>query len=312
MNCKDDGGDPENHFNLLVVLGATASGKTQLGVALAQDVEGEILSADSRQVFRGMDIGTGKDLSEYGSVPHHLIDIVEPGSEFSVYEFQKAFYAAFETIQGRNRKALMVGGTGLYIESILKGYRLASVPVNASLRAELAKMDHSTLILRLRKARPQQHNTTDLTDRARLVRAIEISEGSEDAEDLLPPPVITSLILGIQWSRPVLHQRIISRLKERLEMGMVEEVRQLLATGIPLEKVSAYGLEYRFVCRYLKGDFDYNEFFQGLSQAIQKYAKRQETWFRRMERQGHIIHWVDGEADPLEQARQIVKGRGWV
>lgn len=290
-------------INLLVVLGATASGKTRLGVELARRLNGEIISADSRQVFRGMDLGTGKDLSEYGEVPFHLIDIAEAGSEFSLFAFQRHFFSAFADIQRRGRLPLLVGGTGLYLDAVLRGYRLIEVPPDPSLRARLATLDDAALRARLRRLKPEQHNTTDLMERARLVRAIEIAEGERAAAAKLPPlPEVRPLVLGLRWERAALRRRIGLRLRERLAQGMVEEVARLHAAGVSWERLEFYGLEYRFIARHLQGALDYDTMLQQLATAIGQFAKRQETFFRRMERQGVEIHWVHAEEEPLEQA----------
>ncbi|MBF0402015.1 MAG: tRNA (adenosine(37)-N6)-dimethylallyltransferase MiaA [Magnetococcales bacterium] len=292
---------------LLVILGPTASGKTRLGVALARymtarDGRGwEILSADSRQVFRGMDIGTGKDLAEYGSLPYHLIDICDPGYSFSVYEFQHRFYQAVADIQGRGRLPMLVGGSGLYLDAAVRGYLLQPVAENPALRAELAGWAWADLEARLRRLRPALHNRTDLDCRERLVRAIEIAEGSANQAPR-PAPPLTPFIMGIRWERSLLRQRITARLEARLQAGLLAEVEGLLGGGLAMERLAAYGLEYRFACRYLAGELSWEAFFAGLNRAIHQFAKRQETWFRHMERQGVVIHWLDGAADPLEAA----------
>lgn len=282
-------------FNLIVILGPTASGKTRLGVEVARALGGEIISADSRQVYTGMDIGTGKDLQEYGEVPYHLIDLVPPGHEFNVFEFQQRFYQVFTEIRARDALPILVGGTGLYLDAVLRGYRLVEVPENAALRQKLAPLSTEALQQRLLALRPQQHNSTDLDDRARLIRAIEIAEGELAAAATLPPPPdIRPLIFGVRWPREVLRQRITRRLRERLEQGLIEEVEALQRGGVPFETLEFYGLEYRFVAQYLKGELRRNDMVQKLNSAIHQFAKRQETWFRRMERQGTAIHWVDG------------------
>jgi tRNA dimethylallyltransferase len=294
--------------NLIVVLGPTASGKTRLGVALARRLGGEIISADSRQVFRGMDLGTGKDLSEYGDVPYHLIDIAEPGEEFSVFAFQRRFLHAWEEIRTRGRLPVLVGGTGLYLDAALRGYRLIEVPQNPELRNELASLGEEELRLRLLSLRPQQHNRTDLADRERLVRAIEIAEGEEAAAAGEPPlPELQPIVFGLQWERSELRRRITSRLKERLAQGMVEEVRRLHEErSVPWEKLEFYGLEYRFIAAHLRGKLNHNDMFQKLNSAIHDFAKRQDTWFRRMERQGIEIHWLDGAGEPEKEALRVL------
>ncbi len=292
-------------FDLLVILGPTASGKTRLGVGLARALSGEIISADSRQVYRGMDIGTGKDLAEYGEVPHHLIDIAAPGEEFNLFLFQRRFLDAFSDIRGRGRLPLLVGGTGMYLEAVLKGYRLVEVPRNPDLRVELANQSMELLAERLKRTSPRLHNTTDLLDRERLVRAIEIADYERDHAPE-PLPMIRPLVLGVRWERARLRDRITARLKERLDQGLIAEVERLHATGIAWERLDFYGLEYRFVTRFLKGELTRNDMFQKLNSAIHDFAKRQETWFRRMERNGTEIRWLDGAGEPLEEALRIV------
>jgi len=296
------------NFNLLVTLGPTASGKTKVGVEVARALNGEIISADSRQVYRGMDIGTGKDLEEYGSVPYHLIDIVDPGYEFNVFEFQRRFVEAFTGIHGRARLPILVGGTGMYLDAVLRGYRLLEVPENPGLRQMLAALSLENLAARLKGANPRLHNTTDLLNRERLTRAIEIAEFSREKE--YPPwpfPEIKPIVFGIRLEREILRQRITKRLRERLNRGMIEEVEGLLKKGVSFEALEFYGLEYRFVAKFLKGELNRNDTFQKLNSAIHQFAKRQETWFRRMERQGILIHWVDGNANPAAAILQKLK-----
>ncbi|BCS52346.1 tRNA (adenosine(37)-N6)-dimethylallyltransferase MiaA [Geobacter sp. SVR] len=296
-------------FNLLTILGPTASGKTRLAVALARECGGEIISADSRQVFRGMDIGTGKDLHEYGDVPYHLIDIHEAGAEFSVFEFQRLFFVAFTGIAVRHRLPVLCGGTGMYLDAALRGYRMEAVPENPALRAELAGCCDAELGERLLQLRPEQHNTTDLRDRSRLIRAIEIALHGSVSEEGASPEV-RPLVIGIRWERSELRRRITERLQQRLENGMIEEVRRLHEEGVPWERLNYYGLEYRFVGSFLRGEMSRNDMFQRLNSAIHDFAKRQETWFRRMERHGVTIYWVDGAGDPLQAARRIMGRTG--
>lgn len=293
-----------SRFNLLAVLGPTASGKTRLGVELARKFGGEIISADSRQVYRSMDIGTGKDLAEYGEVACHLIDIVNPGDAFNLFLFQRRFINAFEDISGRGRLPVLVGGTGMYLEAVLNGYLLVEVPENLPLRDELLNIPLETLVERLKTAHPRLHNTTDLLDQDRIVRAIEIAEYEKQHEPE-PFPEIVPLIFGIRFEREVLRRRITARLKERFDNGMIEEVERLHAGGITWETLEFYGLEYRYIARYLKGELNRNDMFQKLNSAIHDFAKRQETWFRRMERNGAVIHWLDGGGEPLAEALRI-------
>jgi tRNA dimethylallyltransferase len=295
--------------NLLVILGPTASGKTRLGVQLARNFSGEIISADSRQVFRGMDLGTGKDLHEYGELPHHLIDVAPPGSEFNLFEFQRLFLEAFSGISERGRLPVLVGGSGMYLDSVLRGYWLKEIPLDPELRRELEALSLEELAERLKSVNPNLHNTTDLTERGRLVRAIEIARGSAGAKDDragAPGPQISALTLGIRWERSVLRERITARLRERLEGGMIEEVQRLHASGIPYEKLEFYGLEYRFLSRYLKGELSRNDMFQKLNSAIHDFAKKQENWFRRMESHGTTIHWLEGAGDPYGEALALL------
>lgn len=294
-------------FNLLVILGPTASGKTRIGVQVARALDGEIISADSRQVYRGMDMGTGKDLREYGNIPYHLIDIVDPGYEFSVFEFQHRFCEAFLNIRVKGRLPILVGGTGLYLEAVLLRYRLAEVPLNDQLRKELGPFSLDRLVARLKAVNPLLHNTTDLIDRDRVIRAIEIAEFREGNPSIFPIPDLKSIVFGIRWPREILRQRITRRLLERMNQGMVEEVKRLHHSGVSYETLSFYGLEYRFISMYLKGEINKNDMFQKLNSAIHQFAKRQETWFRRMERQGIQIHWVQGDQDPGESILRILK-----
>jgi len=294
--------------NLLVILGPTASGKTRLGAELARVLSGEIISADSRQVFSGMDIGTGKDLHEYGEIPYHLIDVAPPGSEFNLFEFQRLFLAAFSDVSARERLPVLVGGSGMYLDSVLRGYWLQAIPENPELRRELEPLSMEELAERLRSANPKLHNSTDLTERARLIRAIEIARGSAPEIEREPGPEIVAVTLGIRWERAVLRERITRRLRERLEAGMIEEVRRLHASGIPYEQLEFYGLEYRFLARYLKGELSRNDMFQKLNSAIHDFAKKQENWFRRMESHGTPIHWLDGAGEPLREALDYLAG----
>jgi len=295
-------------YNILVVLGPTASGKTRLGARLADALGGEIVSADSRQVYRGLDIGAGKDLAEYTvegrRVPYHLIDIVDLDAEFSVFEYQKRCFQTLAALGLRGVLPVLVGGTGLYIDAVLEGYRMVETPEDPDLRAELAQAPHPELVERLHRARPYVHNVTDLEDRDRLVRAIEIAEHA-DRQPPEPAPELHPLILGTRWDRPELVRRIRERLKQRLDAGMIQEVETLAADGVPWSKLAFLGLEYRYVAQYLQGTIkNRNDLFQKLFAAICRFAKRQQTWFRRMERRGMTIHWID-RAD-YERAAEVV------
>jgi tRNA dimethylallyltransferase len=296
-------------FNIITILGATATGKTRIGVEVAGSIEGEIISADSRQVFRGMNIGTGKDLEEYGKIPYHLIDIADAGEEFSVYDYQRNFFQVFDKIHARGKMPILVGGTGLYLDAVLQGYQFREVPENEELRKSLSNLSMPELQELLKKIKPDLHNTTDLTDSRRLIRAIEIASFSSSPKpperkgsDLVP------LVFGIKWEREILRQRITRRLKERLNQGMIEEVKKLHETGISFDQLDYYGLEYRFVALYLKGVLNRNDMVQKLNSAIHEFAKRQETWFRRMERNGITIHWVEGDSAPADHILKMIGG----
>ena len=295
-------------FNLLAIVGPTASGKTRLAVALARELYGEVISADSRQVFRGMDIGSGKDLQEYGEVSYHLINILDPGGEFSVFDFQRLFVKAFEDITARAALPVLCGGSGLYLDAALRGYRMVSVPEDAALRSKLADRSDFELAAILLKLRPSQHNSSDLTERNRTIRAIEIaSHELTDKAEKMPLPAIRPLVLGIRWEREELRRRITERLMQRLASGMIEEVQQLHDSGIDWERLDYYGLEYRFVGAYLRGELTHSDLFKKLNSAIHAFAKRQETWFRRMERNGVLIHWLKGGGTVLQEARKIIE-----
>ncbi len=298
-------------FNLLTILGPTASGKTRLAVALASELDGEIISADSRQVFRGMDIGSGKDLHEYGGVPYHLIDILESGDEFSVFRFQRLFQEAFKDIAARGRLPILCGGTGLYLDAVLRGYRMVEVPEDRLLRDELEEKSAEELNAMLRELRPEQHNTSDLLERNRTIRAIEIARheqghaGTQESQ-----PEIRSLTIGIRWERSDLRRRITERLRQRLESGMIEEVQRLHEGGVAWERLDYYGLEYRYIGAFLQGKLNRNDMFQRLNSAIHDFAKRQENWFRKMEKNGVAINWVEGAGDPLEEALAVIRPSG--
>lgn len=291
----------QDSYNLLVLLGATASGKTATAIRVARELDGEILSADSRQVFRGMDLGTGKDLAEYGDVRHHLIDICDAGDEFSLFAFQQHFHPALAEVQGRGHLPMLVGGTGLYLDCAIRNYPLLEVPPDPQLRESLAELSMEDLRQELFILKPQQHNTTDLQQRERLLRAIEIAHAEQNTtKDVAPLPEVRPLVFGLRWDRAVLRKRIARRLRERLEQGMVEEVEQLHAAGVSWERLDYYGLEYRFLGRYLRREISRNDLVQQLGAAIGQFAKRQETFFRRMERQGVAIHWLAGDQDPAK------------
>ncbi len=297
-------------FNLLIIAGATASGKTHLGVQLAQQLNGEILSGDSRQVYRGMDLGTGKDLHEYGDIPYHLIDLVEPGTEYSVFDYQRDFYRAFNEIQQRHTLPILVGGSSLYIDAVARDYQFVPVDQDPELRQQLDQLSDDQLRSKLLQLKPEQHNTTDLIERERLYRAIEIAIGEQKTKEkqaTIDKPEINPLYIGIRWDRPMLRKRIEQRLKQRLEQGMIDEVENLLQQGVSHENLELKGLEYRFISQHLRGQLNYNDMYQKLRSAINQFAKRQDTAFRRWERQGVEINWVDGHGDALSQALQAIK-----
>jgi tRNA dimethylallyltransferase len=302
----------KENYNLIVILGPTASGKTRLAARLAADIAAELISADSRQVYRGMDIGTGKDLAEYvvdgKRVPYHLIDVAEPGHLFSVFEFQQRFYECFREITARGRMPIVVGGTGLYIESVLREYRMLPVPENESLREKLEGQGMEELAARLLRLNPGLHNTTDLAGRGRLIRAIEIAEHkSKHGSQGIERPDIVPLVIGVRWDRAVLRERITRRLKERLEQGMIEEVQRLHDAGISWERLDEMGLEYRYVSLYMQGKLTYDDMFKTLNIRIHQFAKRQDTWFRGMERRGIAIHWIERSDETALMA--VVKER---
>ena len=289
---------------MITILGPTASGKTPVAAHLAAEIGGEIISADSRQVYRRMDIGTGKDLADYGKIPYHLIDICEPGTKYNLFEYQQDFFDAYQDIQRRGAVPILCGGTGLYIEAVLKGYKLSPVPQNPVLRSSLEgkSLDELTKMLVELKARngSHMHNKTDVDSCQRAIRAIEIE--TYNLEHPMPRrelPPVDSLIIGIDIDRELRRQKITRRLKARLDEGMIDEVKRLLDEGIPAEDLIYYGLEYKFVTEYLTGKSSYDEMFQRLEIAIHQFAKRQMTWFRGMERRGFKINWIDATL-PME------------
>ncbi|MCX5849021.1 MAG: tRNA (adenosine(37)-N6)-dimethylallyltransferase MiaA [Deltaproteobacteria bacterium] len=283
--------------NLIVILGPTASGKTHLAAMLANDLQGEIISADSRQVYKKMDIGTGKDLNQYivngRLVPYHLIDITEPENEFNLFEFQNRFYKIFSELTEKKIMPVLVGGTGLYLESVLTGYDMPVAPVDEEFRKNISRKSKDELQEMLLSLKPNMHNSTDLEDTGRLIRAIEI-ERARNIKDRGNPtkPNIDAVVFGIRWERSTLRQRITERLKERLENGMAEEVINLHTAGLSWTKLESFGLEYRFISQYLQKIITFEEMTKKLNTAIHQYAKRQETWFRRMEKKGILIHWL--------------------
>ncbi len=291
---------------MVTILGPTATGKTRLAALLADKAGGEVISADSRQVYRGMDIGTGKDLDDYvvegKTVPYHLVDIADPGTEYNVFLFQKDFLLAYGEIKNRGRLPVLCGGTGLYLESVLNGYLLRQVPENSPLREKLNPLSDEELVGILKSYGPL-HNTTDITDRRRTLRAIEIKEFERKHPVKEKFPLINSLNFGVFFPREEVRRRITQRLKTRLENGMVEEVQRLLHAGLQPEQLTFYGLEYRFVTQFVTGKISYDEMFTGLNTAIHQFSKRQMTWFRRMEKRGVVINWIDGRLSMEEKVR---------
>lgn len=284
-----------NSSILYVITGPTASGKTSKAVALAKAINAEIISADSRQIYRGMDIGTGKDLEEYGDVPYHLIDICNAGYRYNLFEYIRDYKSAYDNIKARGKNIILCGGTGLYIESILKGIELPPVPENTELRKELANKSLSELTEILRQMKTL-HNVTDVDNCKRAIRAIEIQQYYQDNPEIqiktTPHPLKNALVIGIEIDRENRRNKISQRLRQRLDSGMVEEIRSLIDNGISPDDLIYYGLEYKYVTQYVIGQISYDEMFSLLEIAIHQFAKRQMTWFRGMERRGTTIHWL--------------------
>jgi len=301
-------------YNLITVLGATAGGKTAFAAKLTHVLDREIISADSRQVYRRMDIGTGKDLEDYTvdghEVPTHLVDIVEPGYKYNVYEYQQDFVKVFKDIVARGKKAVLCGGSGMYLEAVIKDYKLISVPHNIELRQKLEGSSLEELIPIL-EAYGSLHNKSDVTEKKHLIRAIEIADHyAENPGARMKLPDINHLILGVKFDRDSRRRRISERLKQRLENGMIEEVQMLIDSEVDKETLIYYGLEYKFVTQYIEGQLTYNEMFNGLQTAIHQFSKRQMTWFRRMEKNGIKIHWLDGYMtmeEKIDRVKSILK-----
>jgi tRNA dimethylallyltransferase len=297
--------------DLIVILGPTATGKTRLAAHLAHELDAEVVSADSRQVYRGMDIGTGKDLADFvvndKKIPYHLIDIVDAGSEYNVFEYQKDFLKAYENITSRNKTAILCGGSGLYIDAVVKGYHFLEVPENTALRNELEQKSIEELNSMLLSYKTI-HNTTDSIYKKRIIRAIEVAKFQSENEALIRDfPKINYTIFGIDFDREIIKKRITERLKHRLEKeGMIDEVKQLIANGVDPEKLKFYGLEYKLITQYLQNELNYNDMFQKLNTSIHQFAKRQSTWYRKMEKDGFHIHWIDGNL-PLEEKLSLIK-----
>jgi len=297
-------------FDMVTILGPTASGKTEVAVNLALKLGGEIISADSRQIYRNMDLGTGKDLQEYRvkgvDVPYHLIDIAEAGYQYNVFEFQRDFLKVYQAIREKESFPVMCGGSGMYLEAILKGYRLIQVPLNEERRAELQilTLDELTELLKQYKS---VNNTSDTENNKRAIRAIEIEEFclAHPETDLSFPP-INSLIVGVKYDRDSRRRRITERLKQRINNGMIDEVQKLIDNGLKPDDLTYYGLEYKYLTLFITGKLNYDEMFEGLNTAIHQFAKRQMTWFRKMERDGFEIKWLDGYMPTDEKTDKII------
>lgn len=299
-----------NNYELITIIGPTASGKTAFAAALAARLDTEIISGDSRQVYRSMDIGTGKDLADYvvdgKQIPYHLIDICNPGDKYNVFEYQHDFHKAFEEIRKKGKLPILCGGTGMYIESVLRGFKLLDVPQNPALRESLKGKSLAELeqILASYKV---LHNKTDVDSAQRAIRAIEIEEFYKtEAPDKREYAPINSLIIGVDINRELRREKISRRLRARLDEGMVDEVRAILATGVKPEDLIYYGLEYKFLTLYIIGQLTYDEMISQLEIAIHQFAKRQMTWFRGMERRGLHIHWLDATLSTDEKINNVL------
>lgn len=297
-------------YDMLTILGPTAGGKTSLATRMAYILKGEIISADSRQVYRGMDLGTGKDLDDYNieghEIPYHLIDIVDAGYKYNIFEYQQDFLNVYSKLQKDEKFPIFCGGSGMYLDSVLKGYKLISVPDNEQLRNELEKKNTEELA-EILKSFKKLHNTSDLESRKRLIRAIEIEtfyNESKDVDDYFPK--INSLIVGVKYDRDSRRRRITERLKQRLDEGMVDEVKQILNNGVPSEVLMYYGLEYKYLTQYIIGEITFDEMFKQLETAIHRFAKRQMTWFRGMEKKGFKINWLDAYASMKEKTDRVL------
>jgi tRNA dimethylallyltransferase len=301
----------DKRYNLITIRGPTASGKTSVAAKVAALLNGEIISADSRQVYRGMDLGTGKDYADYvidgKAVSYHLIDIVDAGYEYNVYEYQKDFLRVFADITNRNKLPVMCGGSGLYLEAILKNYKLIQVPNNELLRERLVGKSLEELTGILKTYKNYLHNQTDIENPKRAIRAIEIEDYYLTHPEIdTGMPDIRSLVVGVKFDRESRRKRITNRLKQRLKDGMIDEVQHLLDNGLTPEQLTYYGLEYKFMTLHLTGQLSYQEMFEGLNVAIHQFAKRQMTWFRRMEKQGIEIRWLDGYLPLGEKIEKIL------
>ena len=300
-------------YQLLTILGPTASGKTSVAAHAAKRLNGEVISGDSRQVYRGMDLGTGKDYEDYTiegqEIPYHLIDIVDAGYEYNVFEYQNDFLNVYDDIVGRGKFPVLCGGSGLYLEAILKNYKLIQIPKNEELRQQLENKSLNELETILRAYKSELHNITDIENKKRALRAIEIEEYLIEHPDTdTKMPKINSLVVGVKYDRFSRRKRISERLKQRLDNGMLNEVQILLDKGLTPEQLTYYGLEYKFLTQHLIGETSFDEMFGKLETAIHQFAKRQMTWFRRMEKQGTNIHWLDGYMPLGEKIKKIMKG----
>ena len=298
-------------YNLITILGATATGKTKVATSLANKISTEIISADSRQVYKNMDIGTGKDISDYSikgkQIPYHIIDIKKAGDKYNIYEYQQDFLTAFNIITSKNKTPILCGGSGMYLEAALKGYKLVAVPDNIKLRTDLNTKEIDELI-KILSSYKKLHNSSDTDNKKRLIRAIEIEEYYKTNSEInFEYPQINSLIIGISLDRDSRRQKITERLKLRFKEGMINEVEELMKQGVDKETLIYYGLEYKFITQYLIGQLSYNEMFKSLEIAIHQFAKRQMTWYRRMEKQGTKIHWIDAKMDIDEKIIIIEK-----
>ncbi|MEA1874560.1 MAG: tRNA (adenosine(37)-N6)-dimethylallyltransferase MiaA [Bacteroidota bacterium] len=288
---------PNEHINLIVILGPTASGKTKIATNLAIQTDSEIISADSRQVYRGMDIGTGKDLADFKvdnkTIPYHLIDIVDPGYKYNVFEYQNDFFKVFKSITEKGKMPILCGGTGMYIDAVLKGYKLVHVPINELLRKDLGTKPLEELQGILSKYK-SEHNRSDTDTKKRAIRAIEIQKYYKNHPEIsLSIPTVKPIIFGTDISRELRRKRISKRLKTRLNEGLIEEAKQLYENGLTIEDMIYYGLEYKFMGMYISGQIDFDSMQSKLEIAIHQFAKRQMTWFRKMEKEGHKINWID-------------------
>ncbi|HIP36374.1 MAG TPA: tRNA (adenosine(37)-N6)-dimethylallyltransferase MiaA [Crocinitomix sp.] len=302
---------------LITILGPTASGKTKLACQLAYEIKGEIISADSRQIYRKMDIGTGKDLDEYvingKKIPYHLIDIRDAGYKYNIWEYQQDFLNAFNTILKRKKQPILCGGSGLYIETALNGNIFLGIPPNETLRTELNQLDLAELKQKWEKLPDDLKSKLDQSTKKRIIRGLEIDAYLKEHPTWKPPtyPAFKSIIIGVNIERGLRRQKITQRLSHRLNNGMYDEVKSLLADGLTYEDLSYYGLEYKWIGNYLQGKISKKEMFDGLNVSIHQFAKRQMTWFRRMEKQGHHIHWIDASMpllDMIERVKTLIQG----